>query len=298
MSEEATAVSTETAPVVPAVETGEAPDKPTAEKPAEAPPRTYSQEEMDRITAKVKKNAAYRAKKEAEAFYKGLQQGSANAKPADAKPAAPAEERAPVREDFPNLTYEEFLEKKADFVGRKAAREERINGEREEKSRKASEARAKIYQDFQSKVRTDFPDIEDRLADIGHINLPDGMGDAIAESAIGPQILNHLADNPKDCERIAALSPSAAIREIGKLEARLEAKAQEKPAPKSEPKAEAEEEAEPEPKTKPSKAPEPIKPVGGKSTEVNAEPDPSKNGGKDWVDWRNRQEYARRTGTK
>lgn len=295
MSEEATAVNTEAAK--PVVATGEAPNTTTAEKPAEAQPRTYTQEEMDRITAKVKKNASYRARKETEARLAGVREGMALAKPAEPK-QAPAEEKAPERADFPNITYEEFLDKKAEYVGRRAAREEREKGTKEEAARRESEERQKVFTDFQSKVREKYPDMEERLAEIGHINIPPGMDDAIAESAVGPDILSYLADNPKDCARIAALRTSAAIREIGKLEARLEAKALEKPAPKPEPKAEPEAAAEPEPKPKTSKAPEPINPVGGKATDINSEPSLDKDGGKAWVDWRNRQEFARRTGTK
>jgi len=292
MAEEV-AVSTETAKEPPVVDPAGAPETTTAEKPAEEP-RTYTQEEMDRITAKVKKNASYRARKEAEAYYKGLQQGTEIAKPEPA-PVPATEAKPPERASFD--TYEAFLDAKADWTGRRAAREERVKGEHEEKTRLASEAKAKLYQDFQSKVRTEFPDIEERLAEIGHVNMPAGMGDAIAESALGPKILSFLADHPKDCERIAALSSSAAIREIGKLEARLELAAT---PPKEAPQGEPEAKAEPgeEPKAKPSNAPEPITPVGGKATDTNAEPSPDKDGGKAWIDWRNRQVLARRTGAK
>ena len=206
--------------------------------------RTYSQEEMDRITAKVKKNAAYRARKEAEAYYKGLQQGTNLAKPQEA-PKAP-EDKEPTRDQFES--YEAFLEAKAAHVGRKTAREDRAKSESESKARAAAESQAKALQDFKAKASAKFPDLEERLESIGHIEMPDGSLEAIRDSEFGPEILDHFARNPKDCERISALAPSAAIREIGKLEARLEGEAK-KPAP-----------------VKPaSKAPEPIKPGGGAS---------------------------------
>lgn len=206
--------------------------------------KTYSQEEMDRITAKVKKNASYRARKEAEAYYKGLQQGSGLAQPVAAAKPTP-EDTEPARGDFES--YEAFMEAKAAHVGKKAAREDRAQSEAESKAKAAAEAQAKALQTFQAKTREKFPDLEERLESIGHIVMPDGMGQAITDSELGPEILDYFAKNPKDCERISTLAPSAAIREIGRLEARLE-------APKK-----------PEPVKPASKAPEPIKPGGGAS---------------------------------
>lgn len=248
-------------PVAPVVE----------EKPVEkAPEKTYTQADLDRITAKVKKNAAYRARKEAEAYFKGLQQGTAIVKPAEqAKP----DDRPPERGDFPS--YEDFMEAKAAYVGKKAAREERAEAEKEAKARQAEETRTKTLQSFQAKVREKYPDLESKFDDAAHINMPEGMGDAIAESDFGPDILNHLMSNIEDFERIAALSPSAALRELGKLEAKLEQASKPSGAGKQEP-------------VKPaSKAPEPIKPGGGAAPTDESPSD--KDNIEDWM----RKERAR-----
>jgi len=228
-------------------------------------PRVYSQEDLDRITAKVKKNERYRTRKEIEAYYQGRESIAAPAK----KPEKPAEEVVPTREQYDN--YETFLEAKAEYVARKAGREERAKLEREHADKQATEANQKVMQTFQAKVRAKYPDIEERLEAIGHIEMPSGMGSAIAESDLGSEILNHFAENPKDCERIAALSPSAAIREIGRLEARLE-----KPA------------ATPIAAAKPSAAPDPIKPGGGASGTGDADPS-DKDSTEEWM----RKERAR-----
>lgn len=219
-------------PVVPVVP--ETPGEP-AVKPET---KTYSQEDLDRIVNKVKKNARYQTKKEIEAFYQGR-----DSRPEPRQPAAPAEDRPPERGDF--NSYEEFLEATAVFSGGKAAAE-RITKERSEaKAREAAEASFKKLTAFQSKVAEKYPDIEDRLEAISDIEMPSGVLQSIAESDLGPDILSYLADNQKECQRIAALSPLAAIREIGKLESKLEAK--------------------PEPKKTNSKAPAPINPGGGGS---------------------------------
>lgn len=224
-----------------------APEKPAAE--GEAAPktetRTYTQEEMDKITAKVKKNERYRTRKEVEAFYQGRE--SAAPKPAE-KPAV-VEDKPPTRDQYDS--YESFLEAKAEYTGRKAATEYRQKAEKEAKEQQAREAQEERVKTFQTKVNEKYPDLADRLEAIGEVIMPPGMVEAISESELGPDILNHFAGNPKDFERIVALSPSAAIREIGKLEARLEG------AAKPEPVVEVKE------VKKPSSAPTPIKPVGG-----------------------------------
>ena len=203
-------------------------------------PRLYTQEELDRIAAKIKKNARYQTRKEIEAYY----QGRDSRPPEVTKPNG--EDKPPERASFDS--YEDFLDAKAAYTGRKAAREERTRSEQEALSNKHAEDRQKVFGNFQNKVREKYPDIEDRIEAISEISMSDSVLQAIAESDAGPDILSHFADNPKDCERIAALSPSSAVREIGKLEARFEKTETKKPEPK-----------------KASSAPTPINPGGGGS---------------------------------
>ena len=198
--------------------------------------KTYTQEDLDRIAAKIKKNARYQARKEVEAFYKGR----------DSRPEPEVklqEDKPPERASFES--YEDFLDAKAEYTGRKAAREERARSEQEQLANKSAETKQAAFSNFQNKVKEKYPDIEDRIEAISEISMSDSVLQAIAESDVGPDILNHFATNPKDCERIASLSPSSAIRELGKLEARFESK--------------------PEPKKTASKAPTPINPGGGGS---------------------------------
>lgn len=217
------------------------------ERPERDPNRVYTQAEMDRIVEKAKKNSAYRTRKEIEAFYQGRE--SVKPKEAEAKPEAKADEPSPPqRGDFDD--YEKYIVAKSEFAAEQAVakREEKARKEREEA--KAAQEKAEKIKSFQTKVREKYADIDTRLANIADIELPEGVGDEISGSEFGPEILTFLADNPKECERIAALTPSAARREIVKLEARLESQA----APEK-------------PKTsKPSNAPEPISPVGGRAS--------------------------------
>lgn len=242
------------------------------------PNRVYTQAELDKILNKVKKNERYRTRKEVEAFYQGRE--SAAPKPAAEKPApAAVEDKPPQRDQYES--YEAFLDAKAEYTGRRAAHEYRTKMEAEQKARAAQEAQAERVKTFQAKVNEKYPDLAERAESIAHVEMPSGMGDAIAESEFGPDILNHFADNPKDFERIAALSSSAAIREIGRLEARLEGAA--KPAPVAEVK-------------KSSAAPAPLKPVGG--TAVLGDGEPSHDNPDAWRRWRDRQVAAKRSGAK
>ena len=183
----------------------------------------------------MKKNARYQTRKEIEAFYQGR----------DSRPEPRIEAdgtKPPERGDYG--TYEDFLDAKAAFMGGKAAQEERARIDEQTMEAKFIEEQQKIFDGFRSKTQEKYPDLEERLEEISDVVMPAGMGRAIAESDVGPDILDFFARNPKDCKRIAALSPSSAVREIGKLEAKLEAK--------------------PEPKRQaPSALPSPIKPGSG-----------------------------------
>lgn len=243
------AASTEVETKVPAVDApvveGEVK---TEEKKPDA--RNYSQDEVDRILAKVRKNERYRTKKEVEAFYAG--RDSAVPKQEQAKTDA---DKEPLRADFDS--YEEFLEARTDHRARKAAREETSKATNETKQQQVSESRQKVAQEFQKQMRTKFPNIDDLIEEVGDAPVYSGVQEAIMESPLGPEIFNELLTNPKEFERLAALSEAAAIREIGKLEARLEAKA---------PKAETKE-------TKPaSKAPAPVTPPGGATASTSEGP--------------------------
>lgn len=122
---------------------------------------------------------------------------------------------------------------------------------REEAAAKEAEERQKVIQTWAKKVesaKATLPDFDDIVAS-SDVVVNDDIRDAILESDVGPQILYHLAENDEVARKIAGLSPKAALREIGKLEARFEAKPDEKPAPVVK-----------------SKAPAPIQPIrGGKN---------------------------------
>lgn len=111
------------------------------------------------------------------------------------------------------------------------------------------EAQQKIIQSWAQKVqaaKAELPDFDDLVAS-SDVVVNNAVRDAILESDVGPKILYHLAENNDLAKKIASLNPNAALREIGKLEARFEAKADSKQTA---------------PVVK-SKAPTPIQPIRG-----------------------------------
>lgn len=94
-----------------------------------------------------------------------------------------------------------------------------------------------------------------------------------AESEKGPELLLYLAKNREVADRIAELSPVAAARELGKIEAKLE----KPPAP-----------TPPPPRPAPvSQAPPP--PPRLETSEPAVEKDPDQMSMGDWLKWRNKQ---------
>jgi len=263
---------------------GDAPAEPTA------PSKTYTQEDLDRITAKVKKNAAYRARKEAEAYYKGLQQGTQFLRPGGPQEAAaPETPKEPQRDQFDS--YEAYLEARADYRADRRVEAAEAKRRETETQRSAKTEQEKAQERFMAevaKLAKEIPDIQDIL-ETSDAPLTNAMRDAIHASDEPARIAVHLAQNPEDAQRIAALSSAKQAVEIGKLDARFASKTNgggtaTTTAPTTVAAAAA--------ARAPSKAPAPINPVGGTLVHGDDEPDAKSQPDK-WMEWRNRQLRAR-----
>lgn len=262
---------------------------PPAEQKPDAPvervrdPNTiYKQEDVDKIVKAAKANERYRTKREIEAYYSGRLEATQPAQVATpAAPEKPADEdKPPARDQF--NSYEEYLDAKAEYTGRKAAENYRIKVESEAKAAKEVQTATERANSFREKLTTKFPDIGERARDIAHITIPAHVVESMQESEYGPDILNGFIDNPKELERIMALSPSSANREMGKLEARYEAAVQ-KPDPSA------------TVAPAPSRAPTPLRPVAGSAIKTDDEPSHDKPD--EWRMWREKQLLKRKTAT-
>lgn len=257
-------------------QTVEAPKTETVKETVAPEPKVYKQEDVDDIVNKVRKNTEYRTKRELKAYYEGRESA---ARPAEQQKPEPKAEKAPQRDDYPD--WDAYSEAKADYVARKAVREEneRISSERRE--RETAESRNKKMDDFRAKTKAKYADIEKRIEAIGDIEIKPEVADEIAESEYGPDIMNYFIEHPQDLERIAKLTPTAASRELGRLEARFESDAK-KP----------ESEKPTAPKT--SAAPAPIAPISGGKTAVTSSEPSDKDSTEVWMQKRNAQIAAQK----
>ena len=139
----------------------------------------------------------------------------------------------------------EYAKALAEFSTEKALAER----DRQVEQAREQEAQQKIIQSWAQKVqdaKAELPDFDDLVAS-SDVVVNNAVRDAILESDVGPRILYHLAENNDLAKKIASLSPNAALREIGRLEAKFEVKPETK-------------------QTAPvvrSKAPAPIQPIRG-----------------------------------
>src|SRR3990167_11031663 len=250
--------------------------------------KTYTQEDLDRITAKVKKNASYRARKEAEAYFKGLQQGTQVLRPQE-KTAEPETPKEPQRDQYDS--YEAYLEARADYRAERKVESALAKQRETDTQRTAKTEQEKAQERFMAEVAAlvkEMPDAQEIL-ETSDSPLTNAMRDAIHASDAPARIAVHLAQNPDEAQRIAALSSAKQAVEIGKLDARFATKPNGAGATSAAAGTIASAAAA---ARAPSKAPAPINPVGGKVASADDEPD-AKNQADKWMEWRNRQLRAR-----
>ena len=160
---------------------------------------------------------AAREKLEAEVAELRKQGKPQEAKPVDAKP-----QPSQFTDAF------EYAEALADWSTEQAL----VRRDKEDAERRADAERQKVISSWAAKVaaaKADIPDFDDMVASSG-VAVSDPIRDAILESDAGPQILYYLAKDDDAAKRITSMSPNAALREIGRLEARFEKQTQNEPS--------------------------------------------------------------------
>jgi signal recognition particle GTPase len=143
--------------------------------------------------------------------------------------------------------------------------------------REAQERSTKVvstFKDREEEFRTKNADYDDVVHD--DVPITKEMAAMILESEIGPDVAYYLGKNLDEATRISRLNPLAQAREIGKIEAALSS---------SNP-----------PVKKASSAPEPIKPVGSRSTAPvvsTSDPRSTKMSDSEWIKQRNAENASR-----
>jgi hypothetical protein len=145
-------------------------------------------------------------------------------------------------------THAEYVEALTDW---KLEQREKAVQEKQQKEKLFTE-QEKIVKSHSERVKSfaeKTEDFQEVIEAVDDVPLSSALQQMIVTSDKGPELMYELAKNREEYERIAKLSPIAAARELGKIEARIESKSSE---------------AKPEPK-KITKAPSPIAPIGGNS---------------------------------
>ena len=91
---------------------------------------------------------------------------------------------------------------------------------------KAQAEMQRVIQSWATKVeqaKAELPDF-DAIVASSDVVVSDAVRDAILESDVGPKILYHLAEDAEYARKVASMPVRAALKEIGKLEARFETK--------------------------------------------------------------------------
>lgn len=190
---------------------------------------------------KAAETEAQQAKREAAELRSRLEAMSAQAAPVK-------EEPRPDRSKFSN--DEEYIEAVAEWKAdqRLAKREQE---QAEARSKAEREQLVKGWQAAQQRARAEIDDYDDVIKG-SDVQLPGHLHQAILESDVGPHLAYYFAKHPDEAKRYVGMSPTKALRELGRLEDRLsEGADDEHPAAKPSPKTEVEK----------SKAPPPITPV-------------------------------------
>ena len=94
----------------------------------------------------------------------------------------------------------------------------------EQQQQQAAQAAQATFKASEVEVRKTHPDYDEVVQNATNIVVPNAVIECMMSSPIGAELRYHLATNPEEAERLNSMSPVAAVREIGKLEARLEGK--------------------------------------------------------------------------
>ena len=187
------------------------------EKPQEKPKRS-ARERINELTKR-----AHEAEREAQRWREA----------AERKTADPSEKPNPDKFG----SYDEYVEALADWKADQRVAEsfKRRDAERSQAAEaRAAEAKAQAWAERQSEFREATPDY-DAVVGKSAVQIAPHVVDTLLDSDSGPELAYHLAKHPETVKRINSLSPLAAAREIGRIEATLSnpAATQFKPASKA-----------------------------------------------------------------
>jgi hypothetical protein len=198
--------------------------------------KTYTKAEADEIMTKRIGREKRRLQREFDA--------STPTKPE--KVETPDEEE-PNQDDFDST--QEWIKATAKHALKQERKAEQVTAQAEQVTNEHRKLNAK-FQKMADKFEDTHPDFWDVLDNIRTFEIPSYINEAVQGSDMGAELTYHLGKNTDVLDKILDLTPSAAIRYLGRLEVQLE----NTPKPKAT-----------------SKVPDPIKPLKGGSKNDNFE---------------------------
>lgn len=138
--------------------------------------------------------------------------------------AKPASSYAPKYEDF-NNDFDAYSRAVARYEAKQEIQSTLTAHQKAEAERQAQAAQARTAETWVKRAaaaKAEMPDFEEVVSSSDVQFKDPNVLQAIAESEVGPKIAYYLASNPDEADEIAELTGAAAIRAIGRLEAKLE----------------------------------------------------------------------------
>lgn len=195
-------------------------DADKTDPPAEGEPKTEDPPAPKKQTAQERIAEVTRARREAER----------RADAAEARLAAldkPKTEDRPITDGEPDPTTFDYGEADPAYIkalARFEARQEFAEQNARQQQNNQIQERDRSWETAQAAARSKYADYDEVVTEGAHEGkwaCTPAMSHAIKTSETGPDVAYHLATNPDDARRIAALDAPSQFREMGKLEARL-----------------------------------------------------------------------------
>lgn len=137
--------------------------------------------------------------------------------------------KAPQETDF-NGDYAAYERATRQFEVEQAirrVRDEDTQRSMQERSAELQREKAALYRERAAEAKSSIPDFEKVLEAARGVQVRDDITDFILDSDKGPTLAYHLAKNPDQLRDLNGKTPTAALRELARIEARLST-----PAPK------------------------------------------------------------------
>jgi hypothetical protein len=210
-------VETQEAPEAEVPETPEAGEVVETPEAGEAKAKKSAQQRINEIT-----RARHDAEREA-AYWRGKAEAAASAAPVTTKQEVAAPTQRPDLSNFQD--YNSYVEALTDWKTEVKIQEVLQQSKAQENQDRQTQQVQSIAQEWatrQDEARKTLEDYDEVLGS-ANINVSPAVTDILLTSDKGPVVAYHLAKNPAIVEKLNAMSPLKAAREIGRLEATMEA---------------------------------------------------------------------------